>query len=181
MGLPLTNRPEPTEAELLRAAEAAVGDIEWIDGSWREGEVPGVPHQRIVVRLLTALLPLFDAVGRGETLPDTFVRWGMDWLRPDLAVYPVGELRGSGGIRDVAPLLVCEIVSRDRRHDLETKASLYRMLPYLIIDPDERDGWWARVRHRGEVTDVPAPEPVRFTVAGVSVELDYTEVIPAEA
>jgi Uma2 family endonuclease len=128
----------------------ALGDDdrrELIDGELVEVEVPKRRHERIVARIIAALVAWADERSAGEVLGSgykvriTKKRGAM----PDVQFFRAGNEprpEHEDGLASGHPDLVVEVVSpSSRRHDRIVKARWYASIgvpEYWIVDPDDR-------------------------------------------
>ncbi|GAB7190289.1 hypothetical protein NUM3379_09950 [Kineococcus sp. NUM-3379] len=145
--------------------EALDGDVpgEYLDGKLVVSPRPTLVHQRAVRRLanlLDGVLPEAEVIAEGAWKPRA------DEFAPDVMVIPRTDevLRFTG-----TPLLVVEVLSSNRTHDLVRKAAKYARagLPrYWVLDPVEhvlhdfelQEGVFERVaavRGRGRTAFLP--------------------------
>ena len=115
---------------------------EIIDGEHHVNPAPNIQHQRIVKRIVRALLPFEDA-GLGEVLfaPSDVVLSEMDIVQPDVLFvvtsrsHIIAEKHVKG-----APDLAVEVLSPfNRPHDERVKLQTYERLgvgEYWIVDPE---------------------------------------------
>jgi Uma2 family endonuclease len=107
---------------------------------------PGGPHQPIVTRLLTLLLPYLTAHGLSDQLltPPADITLGPDTLvQPDLLVADTAAFLRSGAWNDVTRLfLVVEVISpSSARADRTLKRPEYQahgISQYWIVDGEQR-------------------------------------------
>ena len=127
---------------------------EIIDGAHYVNPAPNVRHQRVVLRLVKALVNYVDDHELGEVFvsPIDVVLSRHDVVQPDLLFVRkenAGEVYGAN--LKIAPDLVVEVLSiSNRRHDEVRKLRLYdtfNVAEYWIADPEEEV---VKVFRRGE-------------------------------
>jgi Uma2 family endonuclease len=129
---------------------------EIIDGEHYVNPAPNVRHQRVVLRLVKALVNYVDDHELGEVFvsPIDVVLSRHDVVQPDLLFVRkenAGEVYGAN--LKIAPDLVVEVLSiSNRRHDEVRKLKLYdtfNVSEYWIADPEEEVVRVFRRREKG--------------------------------
>ncbi|MGH3445122.1 MAG: Uma2 family endonuclease [Nocardioidaceae bacterium] len=148
---------------------------EYIDGRLVMSPAPRLSHQRICRRLAN----LLDGIA-----PGTDVAVGGGWkpaedeFGPDVMVHPVTEedLRFTG-----EPLLVIEVLSSNRSHDLVRKSTKYAavgLADYWIVDPRDHAVEAFRLVGVGYESAARAESGVvALTFAGHAVDIDVDALL----
>jgi Uma2 family endonuclease len=123
---------------------------EVLDGEVLVTPAPTPHHQKVIARLLVALLDYVEGPGAGWVLQDVDLLFQTGhFLRPDLLVVPRDARSGitDRGV-ETAPALVVEVLSPSSRTiDRVKKPRRYLEFgvpAYWVVDPAERAAWvWA--------------------------------------
>lgn len=136
------------DLEALEREHPEWGRLEVIDGALHAtgGSAVGDRHQLVVQRLFQLLASACP--------PSHVVRLDTWWysarglVRPDVAVYDVGDRPDDGRAFTAAPQAVLEVLSDDAHHDLVRKDGVYTELGVAhraYVEPWGRYGWWCRL------------------------------------
>ncbi len=128
------------EGDYLELSRRTNRLVELFDGCVEVLEMPTKTHQRIVLFLYNALLGFSRSKGAGEVLVAPYpVRLGPGRLREPDIVFMLAEHADRMGEEFAQGAdLVMEVVSEDRRRDLQIKAAEYAgagIPEYWIVDP----------------------------------------------
>jgi Uma2 family endonuclease len=184
MAKPLMTRPtdaatgEWTYSEYARLPDDG-NRYEVLDGEVLVTPAPTPHHQKVIQRLLIALLDYVEGPGHGWVFQDVDLLFASGhFLRPDLLVVPPD---GRAGITDrgveVAPALVVEVLSPSSRTiDRVKKPGRYLEFgvpAYWVVDPFE-GAVWVWDRETGPETPRREEGTVRwvFPEGAESLELD---------
>jgi Uma2 family endonuclease len=121
--------PQYHTAEMVRALPDDGNRYEVVWGELLVTPAPVPRHQRVVVRLLRALLPYCDTAGTVEPMiSPADISWSDDTLvQPDLFVVPLEEARSTHWRGVSSLLLAVEVLSPGtQRQDRFTKRRLYQ-------------------------------------------------------